>query len=823
MKRPVRRIIQTLMLIIALFLTSVSTSKTALALTTYDNSAIADHPGGLNIQDYFVKDSFSYVKDFPFTKNSAKVGGNGDVLILTDGEGDDVKGTLGALWGDQNNLNYININERQTISAWLYFGPDKSDELYNGHGMTLVLQNDNRKTQAIGMGLQGLGVYGYDKHKTSFFAGLATDRNPPTTDWILNTAIKNSMALEFDTQRSDVNGTPSDPANFTNGRTGYPITMSESLVLGTGSGTYSLNGYDTVNTASASAPAVFPDDTYLGASGTYGHIALTYPGIIDSYYKYPIRDGDNASQWKGYEEAPSIFHINSAKAQLINDYDENGDSILWHHITFEWIPHDYDDKATIKYSYNDKKVSGEENLNTTDRDFKRIDKEIIVNPDIFNAGADGKVLWGFTGANGHTNEVNSKLVVFESIPAMVTGQAEATIKNLDTGKTVTEQDKYVPHGSNLELNYRVEFVRGRENWQDIVGKIDLPEHVTYTKDGETTAVIEYENGSIETVNSAFDYFPNPLSAPIQEPLGNLNGNPNSYANVKIYGTAINETDTNITVDEQPAVFTGSNAIASTNTPEFIIGNKKSWNLNLAGGGEINLPFEQESELSLPTTLSYTQGHPIQADDQFTYQIAITGQDKTYSLTSSVDQDGKLNLPLKEIIGDEFWKIFQEGTKQVVTITARDGDLIKSNPITFTINVIANRLLNLEVSDNLEFETITSYSEDDILNRVSDYDVIVNSLRNPWTLSVAASDLVNSNGGVFDGDLTYIDENREQTIGDEVVDIFSDINSYEENKAVNISDGWNENSGILLRQYERNQGGQYRGLLTWQVGDYMKNL
>ena len=823
MKRPVRRIIQTLMLIIALFLTSVSTSKTALALTTYDNSAIADHPGGLNIQDYFVKDSFSYVKDFPFTKNSAKVGGNGDVLILTDGEGDDVKGTLGALWGDQNNLNYININERQTISAWLYFGPDRSDELYNGHGMALVLQNDNRKTQAIGMGLQGLGVYGYDKHKTGFFAGLPVDRTPPSTDLILNTAIKNSMALEFDTQRSDVNGTPSDPANFTNGRTGYPITMSESLVLGTGSGTYSLNGYDTVNTASASAPAVFPDDTYLGASGTYGHIALTYPGIIDSYYKYPIRDGDNASQWKGYEEAPSIFHINSAKAQLINDYDENGDSILWHHITFEWIPHDYDDKATIKYSYNDKKVSGEENLNTTDRDFKRIDKEIIVNPDIFNAGADGKVLWGFTGANGHTNEVNSKLVVFESIPAMATGQAEATIKNLDTGKTVTEQDKYVPHGSNLELNYRVEFVRGRENWQDIVGKIDLPEHVTYTKDGETTAVIEYENGSIETVNSAFDYFPNPLSAPIQEPLGNLNGNPNSYANVKIYGTAINETDTNITVDEQPAVFTGSNAIASTNTPEFIIGNKKSWNLNLAGGGEINLPFEQESELSLPTTLSYTQDHPIQADDQFTYQIAITGQDKTYSLTSSVDQDGKLNLPLKEIIGDEFWKIFQEGTKQVVTITARDGDLIKSNPITFTINVIANRLLNLEVSDNLEFETITSYSEDDILNRVSDYDVIVNSLRNPWTLSVAASDLVNSNGGVFDGDLTYIDENHEQTIGDEVVDIISDINSYEENKAVNISDGWNENSGILLRQYERNQGGQYRGLLTWQVGDYMKNL
>ncbi|WP_334331899.1 hypothetical protein [Companilactobacillus sp. HBUAS59544] len=253
MKRPVRGIIQTLMLIIALFSISIFTSKPVLALTDYDTSAIADHPGGLKIQDYFVKDSFSYVKDFPFTTNSAKVGGNGDVLILTDGEGNDVKGTLGALWGNQDNLNYININERQTISAWLYFGPDRSDELYNGHGMALVLQNDNRKTQAIGMGLQGLGVYGYDRHKTSWAFYSPVDRNPPSTDWILNTAIKNSMALEFDTQRSDVNGTPSDPANFTNGRTGYPITMSESIVVGAGSGTYSLNGYDTVNTAAVSA------------------------------------------------------------------------------------------------------------------------------------------------------------------------------------------------------------------------------------------------------------------------------------------------------------------------------------------------------------------------------------------------------------------------------------------------------------------------------------------------------------------------------------------------------------------------------------------
>lgn len=795
------------------------------ALTTDDQNAIAEHPGGLNIKDYFTIDSFSYTKDFPFTVNSAKIAGNDDVLVLTDGPGKDVKGSYGAIWGNSSKLNYMNINEEQTISAWLYFGPDhNSDELYNGHGMTLTLQNDDRKTKSIGMGLQGLGAYGYDKHYNRITLGSITNRTPPSVEDILNTAIKNSMSLEFDTQRSDVNASIEDPATTTNGRSGMPITIAETMILGSGNGTYSLNGYDTASTRSINIPSVFPTNTALGARGTYGHIALTYPGIIDSYYKYPITDYDNTKRWKGYEEAPSMFHIDSTPANLIDDQNLEGRSLLWHHLTFKWIPHD-ENKATIKYSFNDKDIDGKENFNTKGNFFQRIDKEITVDPRIFNS-TDGKILWGFTGANGYTPGVASKMVVFESIPAMATGNVEATITNLDNGKTVTEADNYVPHGANLELDYKVEFVKGRDNWKDISGKIQLPKHVNYPANKGILATIEYEDGTKEYVYSALGENDETIGAPLKKPLGNINGNTNNVAHVKIYGVATNDSDQEYHVDEEPAVFTGSNAIASTNSPSFIIGTPKDWTLNLAGGTELEVPYQpDESVVSLPTTLSYSDNHAIGEKDEFSYTLKISGVDKAYQVTKNVDPaTGKLDLNLVDIVGEDFWNIFTENSTHTVTVTATDRDNISSNSIDYTINVVPNRLLSLEVSPNLEFKTITNFSQDKILNRINDYDVIVNSLKNPWTLSVASSKLTDNDGDIFNGGLIYNNKKEIFDLDEGYVKILSDKNSYGPQAVpINVADLWKSDTGLLLQQIGNNQAGKYDGTVFWQVGDYMENL
>lgn len=803
--------------------------KTVDALTSEDNEALANHPGGLNIKEYFTIDDFSYVNEFPFKTNSAKIKGtNSDVLVLTDGEGTDVTGTVGAIWGNASQQNYLNINEEQTISAWLYFGPGKTDELYNGHGMTLTLQNDSRKTKAIGMGLQGLGAYAYDKNY-NIFSLSAIINTPASEEYLMNTAIKNSMALEFDTQRSDVNATIKEPATTTNGRSGMPITMEENSLLGSGNGTYSLNGYDTFDTRGSESPAVFPSDTRLGASGTYGHIALTYPGIIDSYKKYPITETDNKSRWKGYENARSMYHISSIDANLINDEDLDGNQLLWHHVTFKWIPHTYDDKATIKYSYNDKNVDGKENFNKTSFHFKRIDKEVIVDPKLFNADTSGKILWGFTGANGHTEDVASKMVVFESIPAMASGQVSATVTNLDNGKIVTEQDNYVPHGANLEFNYQVEFMEGRENWKDIKGLINPPKHVnftTYTNPGDyrkIIATVEYEDGTKEYVYSGLDGYLEKIGTPLNQPLGNINGNVNRFANVKIYGTATNDTDKEYTVDPESAVYTGSNAIASTNTPEFIIGTPKTWTLNLVGGEEIDLPYKSEGTIvKLPTELSYSDDHEISEDDEFTYTINISGVDQTYTIIDKTS--GKLDLDLTDILGEEFWDIFQQDTTRTVTITASDRDNIKSNSIYYQINVVPNRLLTLEVTPDLEFQNITNFSLDPVLNRVTDYDVIVNSLKNPWTLSVSSTKLTSESGNGFNGNLIYVNEDKVDYLDGQLVPVASDINSYDPQAVpINIADRWENDTGLLLQQAGNNEAGKYTGTVSWQVGDYMGEI
>jgi hypothetical protein len=128
------------------------------------------------------------------------------------------------------------------------------------------------------MGLQGLGAYAYDKHYVAYVTGVPLDRLSPSNEYMMNTTIQNSMSLEFDTQRSDVNGASKGTVTTTNGRSGSPITMINNLggiLLPTGNATLSLNGYDTRNTVDKDKhPASFPDKTILGAEGPYGHYSL---------------------------------------------------------------------------------------------------------------------------------------------------------------------------------------------------------------------------------------------------------------------------------------------------------------------------------------------------------------------------------------------------------------------------------------------------------------------------------------------------------------------------------------------------------------------
>lgn len=175
------------------------------------NTIYASEPAGLPIKDYLsVYDPVVVNPDNGtnlFKTNSAQFL-NTDTGQLTDGSGSTESsgilektintnmGTYGALWSNEKNR--WDLSQKQSISAWLYFGPYDNNPLANGDGLAFVLQNDIRKGQAMGTGLQGLGVYGWD------LTHIDDTVKPATPNIIANTSIRNSVALEFDTNLNKV-------------------------------------------------------------------------------------------------------------------------------------------------------------------------------------------------------------------------------------------------------------------------------------------------------------------------------------------------------------------------------------------------------------------------------------------------------------------------------------------------------------------------------------------------------------------------------------------------------------------------------------------
>lgn len=807
--------IVTVLLSVAAILFTIPTTK-ALALTSADNNAIENHPLGLTVEDYFIVNNQLTVtnqEEVGFSYNAASIkGANKDVLVLTDGNVSEKNkwntSTYGAIWSNVSSGidNYIDITKEQTISAWLYFGPDTdNDAAYNEQGMALVLQNDPRKDKAIGMGLQGLGVYGFDKGYSVYVANFPSITYP-SDDFIKNTMISNSMALEFDTQRNDVtkNGTA-------------PFTLGSTIVLGSGNGTYSMNGYDSRPTDKPSAPSDYPANTQLGASGGFGHIALTYPGDIRTYRDVPL---PSDSTWLGYTKAKSLFHTESEPTYLIDDNDLEGNELLWHHITFKWIPHENDDKATIEYHYNDKSIDGTENFNKSGTKFVRLDKYIEVDPSQFGTVKDNKLYWGFTGANGTTKDVHSKMVVFESIPAMATGSADVMIINDDTGEIIKEGD-YVPHGTPITITYKVAYEEGRQNWKDINTVQNLPTNIKYSKENSTLAITYYDDGTqVPYYNNLGGDYPADVRVRLKD-LGPYNGNTTSEGSMVIHGMTENETTEDIPVSSQVANFNGSNAIASTNTPNFTIGTKKSWTLNLSGGEDKELVYmpSETAVLNLPTKLEYSDKHEIDPNDEFTYQIKV--DDKAYSVKQSANELGESTLDLAELIGDDFWSIFTEDSSHKITVTATDRDNIQSNATSYNVKVIPNKLLQLHANESLNFRDVNLYDTTKILKRKSPYEVSVTSYKNPWMLSATASDLKSTTGTTFAGHLVYGFENQIKSLNEGIILIASDSNSYDTKKTSSISDNWTVDSGVLLKQIAANPAGKYSGILTWQLGDYVE--
>lgn len=789
------------------------------------DSAIASAPEGIDISKYFypVTQPKTYGKNNPFTHNDATIINN-HVLSLANKES-----TYGALWGRDDIKNYIDLRYPQTISAWLYFGSSENSDTYNGQGMALVLQNDPRKEAALGAGGQGLGVDGYDRSiKTSskFGLGFITSTSFDSPSDVASTAVQNSLALEFDTQRNDATD-----SNFSN------ITMfkkyNSNFYIDT-NWDYSLNSFDTQD-ARVAAPTGFPSNTVLGAkTGGFGHISFTFPSNPNSYFLTNIAGSSiNSDKFSPFTSSYSLFHTENKTAYLVDGTDSQNRTTPWHHVTFQWTPPKAGStigKAT--YYFNDKDRDGTLNPIGTGNEYnKSISKSVEINTDIFHL-ADGQhtVMWGFTGSNSDNNDVYGKLVDFESIPYLVTAHATSSIFDQNLNKTITDDstDKTVLGGDKISLNYQLNYDTGNADWNDIKAHFNLPKHFKLTPDAQNNiGTIYYANGMIEGIPaSSLATDKTYVSYTLRSP---LNSN-NSTAKITFNGTVNNTTGKDLEVTKQPAKFVGDTNISSAETPNFTIKYNPTWSMSMKPLTDKNLLYKQENAtLDINPQLTYSDKHDFYDSDNIKYTFEVGNH--TFSKTLLTDSNSDISsntIDLRELIDNDpskidFWSLFPSQTDVSVSVFATDKDGIKTPTQTFTVHVLQNKILQIRTSKNIEFSDTTIFNKNKILHRKTNFILEITSFREPWSLSVSATQLEDGETP-FNGSLIFIDQqNSVHPLTDAPTFVTDDRTLHDPIKVDDISQKWDNNSGILLKQNGNSKAGKYHATVTWTASDIAENI
>lgn len=825
MRNKMRKILgigfSTLVSIFVIF--SFNTNKASAALTdSTDLAVLKSAPTGIPVDSYMSNAKPTVSFGYPYGTNSAQIVDNtgqnsdsGNIISLANN-----KNTYGSMWSTAKSFD---INKKQTISAWLYFGNGEGSDDVNSEGIAFVLQNDSKNTSALGAGLESMGVYGYDSSSYTTIGGTV-----PSPSDIQKTAIQNSIALEFDTEKNSFY-LPSKPIS---NQYGYFSGFFSKLT------TYSLNGYDTQVSPPPSDYIGFPTEnktkvTYGSLGGQYGHIAVTYPGFATSYKDLDFTDDptltNDYSPWKkGYV----LVHNNSNSASLTDGTDQNGNVLYWHHVTIKWTPAPSGSNlATLTYDYNDK------NLDYSDNNIPSgWDKKLFVSNTVDTSKlntTDGKVRWGFTAANGPSDNVSTKLVAFDSTPETLYADADANI--IDTtlnNKKITSAstDKTVGNGDSLKLNYDLTYKTGSVNWKDILANVKIPNGVTITPDSyNNIGTITFNDGYSQTISKG-DITNDNITSQLDEELSPTN----DTAKITINAKAVNATTKDIDVKQAPATFNGSNEISSTNSPEFTILAKPTYSLNLTNSNstnEIDLLYKQtNATLNLPTTLNYSDNHSFGNDSANTNIVyKITAGNKTYTVAANASGDSfNQTFDLKDLINDDtaFWNLFTQGSTNTVTVKAIDtANALVSNPITYNVVTMQNKSLNLTVSNSLQFKDINYGNSTEYLHRKNDFTLSVNSLREPWQLKVTTDGLfLNGKTRNDNMEMVYKKNNNatEKALSSSPTMIAEDTTSHTTNSTADITKGWTSDSGLLLKQLGLSTAGNYTGTLTWTAADAVNN-
>ena len=268
-----------------------------------------------------------------------------------------------------------------------------------------------------------------------------------------------------------------------------------------------------------------------GISGIYNnsHVAVVYPGIAEEYSDNFVILGT------------STRYLNHR--ELITDVDlANGE---WNRLEVNWKtnPADYT-KGVLTFKLND-------------REPVQFDSTYI-NSQIFKNGTVSKAYWGFTASTGPTYRANQS-VVFRRVPGLVNAVTNIEVFNKQDEKLI--EGETIDGNSELKIQLTAEWLGGKQNWQNILAALQLPEGVNVVPD--TTKIDDV------LVDDSLVWQENTLTTTDGQigDLGNKVNNTKMTSTISFHVKAKNDEYFNQSISNQ---FSGKNAIYSTTPFSFDI-------------------------------------------------------------------------------------------------------------------------------------------------------------------------------------------------------------------------------------------------------------
>lgn len=244
----------------------------------------------------------------------------------------------------------------------------------------------------------------------------------------------------------------------------------------------------------------------------------------------------------------------------------------------------------------------------------------------------------------------------------------------------------------------------------------------------------------------------------------------------------------------------------------------------------NLLYKQENAtLDINPQLTYSDKHDFYDSDNIKYTFEVGNHTFSKTLPSDSNSDTSSNtIDLRELIDNDplkidFWSLFPNQTDVSVSVFATDKDGIKTPTQTFTVHVLQNKILQIRTSKNIEFSDTTIFNKNKILHRKTNFILEITSFREPWSLSVSATPLEDGETP-FNGSLVFIDQqNSMHPLTDAPTFVTDDRTLHDPIKVDDISQKWDNNSGILLKQNGNSKAGKYHATVTWTASDIAENI